>query len=83
MGVIVVIVYVAVIWLALAIMMIGLLNLAKWRVRAAARAADAEPPRATTTHQTLPLPTPDRTSHGTLRPEMASRAASAWPKPTG
>ena len=67
MGVIAVFTYVAVAWIALGVFTIGLLNLAKWSVRATARKAGAEPDirpttrptsHATTTSNALPAPAP-------------------------
>lgn len=82
MGVMMVIVYTGAIWLALAILMIGLLNLAKWSVRAAARTAHVAPPQVPTSRLTLPSSTPEPAANRTLGARVAPRAASAWPKPT-
>lgn len=79
MEVIEVIAYTAAIWLALAILMIGLLNLAKWAVRAASRTTRAAPPPVETSRLTLPSPTPEPAVHNA---RVAPQPVSAWPEPT-
>jgi hypothetical protein len=90
MGAIGVVAYVAVVWLALGALAIGLFNVAKWRVRSAAGTADAKRSiHATTSGRlpgqepvALPAPTPamprQRVPTTTI---LATRATDTWSPP--
>jgi hypothetical protein len=84
MGVIAVIVYVAVAWVGLAVVTIGVLNLAKWGVRSTARASDVLPsPAFRTPPRPLPAPTLPRTGGGTLQTGIAPRSMSGSARSSG
>jgi hypothetical protein len=83
MGLIGVIVYVTVAWVGLAVLMIGLLNLAKSRVRSAAGEVNALPsPTAAMLPRPLPAPNPPQTGRGTLPSDNAPRSMSPSAKST-